>query len=245
MKDTGERRSVFKKGKGRAFLKFLLGELILIALVSVVYLFILQADVTALLPAPTEALPVATPTPEPTSTATPEPTAVATIAPTEAPPPAPTATPVPYEELSLPAGEEAPEAPALPDEALKLGMSEFRAFTEAGQNVLMIAGHAYIEGLDAANSDIYLMISDAGLGQMVDMYPAVSAPETANLTFEESSGTNLSNAFFTAKIDVSEYPNSAYMLSVVVVNEDKVAMNYFDNRTFHFTIMDGVLSVEE
>ena len=80
MKNTGERRSVFKKGKGRAFLKFLLGELILIALVSVVYLFVLQADVTNLLPAPVQEEPAATDVPEPVVTATPEPTTVATIA---------------------------------------------------------------------------------------------------------------------------------------------------------------------
>jgi len=245
MKNTGERRSVFKKGKGRAFLKFLLGELILIALVSVVYLFVLQADVTNLLPAPVQDEPAATATPEPTATATPEPTAVATIEPTAEPTPAPSATPVPFEELASALGEDAPEVPALPDASLKLGMSEFRAFNEAGQRVLVIGGHAYIEGLDAANSTVYIAVSDAGMGQLIDMYEAVSAPETANLSFEESSGANLESAFFTAKIDVSEYYFGSYILSVVVVNEDKVAMNYFDNRPFHFTIVDGVLAVEE
>ena len=77
------------------------------------------------------------------------------------------------------------------------------------------------------------------------MYKAVSAPETANLSFEESSGANLSNAFFTAKIDVSEYEDASYMLSVVVVNEDRVEMNYFDTRPFHFRIVGGMLTVEE
>ncbi len=245
MKNTGERRSVFKKGKGRAFLKFLLGELILIALVSVVYLFVLQADVTNLLPAPVQEEPAATDVPEPVVTATPEPTTVATIEPTAEPTPAPSATPVPYEELSQGMGELAPEIPALPDNELKLGMSEFRAFNEAGQMVLSLSGHAYIEGLDAAKSTVYIRVADAGMGQTVDVYEAVSAPETANLSFEESSGANLENAFFTARIDVSEYFFGSYIMSVVVVNEDRVAMNYFDDRPFHFIVMDGVLTVEE
>lgn len=51
MSNNGERRSVFKKGKGRAFLKFLIGELLLIGIACFVYLFVLQGDVTALLPA--------------------------------------------------------------------------------------------------------------------------------------------------------------------------------------------------
>ncbi len=247
MKNTGERRSIFKKGKGRAFLKFLIGELLLVAVVGVVYLFILQGDIDVLLPSAMkpEPTPVITATPEPTPAATPVPTAVVTIAPTDEPTPAPSATPVPYEALSAPQGEDAPEAPVLPDEALKLGLSEFKAFTEAGQSVLVVKGHAYIEGLDAANSEIYLVIADAGLGQIVDMYQAVSAPETASLTFEETSGSNLANAFFTANLDVSEYPDSSYLLSVVVVNGDRAAMNYFDDKTFHFSIRERVLSVEK
>ena len=244
MKNTGERRSVFKKGKGRAFARFLLSELLLAALVCIVYLFILQGDVSSLLPAPVPATLDATPTAAPTAEPTPVPTAVATIAPTEAPTPAPTATPVPFEMVSLPAGEEAPEAPVMPDDQLKLGLSECSAFTEAGQNVLVVGGHAYIEGLDAANSAVYLQVSDV-MGSVIGLYPAVSAPETANLSFEESSGANLQNAFFTAMIDVSEYWDGSYMLNAVVVNEDKVSMNYFDNRTFHFMMMGGVLSIAE
>ncbi len=254
MSNNGERRSVFKKGKGRAFLKFLIGELLLIGIACFVYLFILQGDVTVLLPdpvqkaeetapAPTEVPATAVPataTPAPT----PAPTAVVTIAPTEAPTPEPTATPVPFESISLPMGETAPEVPVMADEKLKLGMSECRAFNEAGQNVLIVSGHAYIEGLDAAVSTVYLVVSDA-MGNLIGVYPAVSAPETANLSFEESSGTNLANAFFTAKIDVSEYFFGSYMISAVVVNEDKVAMNYFDSSTFHFMYMDGVVSIAE
>ena len=253
MSNNGERRSVFRKGKGRAFLRFLIGELLLIGIACFVYLFVLQGDVTALLPAmttpnPTELQVTEQPATDAPATATPaptpEPTAVATIPPTEAPTPEPTATPVPFEQISLPMGETAPEVPLMADEKLKLGMSECRAFTAAGQNVLLVGGHAYIEGLDAANSAIYLVISDA-MGNLIGVYPAVSAPETANLSFEESSGTNLSNAFFTARIDVSEYFFGSYMISAVVVNEDRVAMNYFDSSTFHFMYMDGVLSIAE
>lgn len=244
MKNTGERRSVFKKGKGRAFLRFLLGELLLVALVSVCYLFLLQGDVSMILPALATKAPAATPSLVP-ATATPAPTPVATIAPTEKPTPAPTGTPVPFEELSAAQGEAAPEAPALPDALLKLGLTEFRAFNEAGQDVLVIGGYAYIEGLDAAESEILVMVADAEEGYLIDMYQAASAPETATLTFSEESGANLSNAFFTARIDVSEYSDASYLLSVVVVNQDRVKMNYFDTRPFHFRIVNGALTVEE
>lgn len=260
MSNTGERRSVLKKGKGRAFLKFLIGELLLIGIACFVYLFILQGDVSVLLPKSvqnTEA-PAGNaegthlsdddaadlPTAEPTKAPTEAPTEAPTPEPTEAPTPAPTATPVPFEQLSLPLGDAAPEVPVMPDEKLKMGMSECRAFTDAGQNVLLVAGHAYIEGLDAAKSTVYLVVSDA-MGNLIGVYPAVSAPETANLSFDEASGANLANAFFTAKIDVNEYFFGSYMLSAVVVNEDRILMNYFDSRTFHFLYMDGVLSIAE
>lgn len=261
MSNNGERRSVLKKGKGRAFLKFLIGELLLVGIACFVYLFILQGDVSVLIPkhvqnteapaateteVPQTDAPVSTeaPTPVPTEAPTPVPTEAPTPVPTEEPTPVPTSTPVPFELISLPLGDTAPEVPPMADEKLKLGMSECRAFTEAGQNVLLVAGHAYIEGLDAAESSIYLAVSDA-MGNQIGIYPAVSAPETANLSFDEASGANLSNSFFTAKIDVNEYFFGSYMLSAVVVNGDKVSMNFFDNRTFHFIYMDGVLSIAE
>ena len=241
MKKDGERRSIFKKGKGRAFLKFLLGELTLIAVVSVIYLFIVQGDVSSLLPKPTAPQITATPVP----TATPAPTMAITLPPTLPPTPAPTATPVPFEMISLPAGEDAPEAPVMPDGRLKLGMSECRAFKEAGQNVLIISGHAYIEGLDASKTDIYLLVMEAESASVVGMYPAESTPENAYLSFDASSGSNLENAFFTCRIDVSEYESSSYMLSAVAVNEDTVKMNYFDNLIFHFRVENGKLVIEE
>ena len=203
MKNTGERQSVFKKGKGRAFLKFLIGELLLIGIACFVYLFILQGDVSVLLPKSvqnTEA-PAGNaegthlsdddaadlPTAEPTKAPTEAPTEAPTPEPTEAPTPAPTATPVPFEQLSLPLGDAAPEVPVMPDEKLKLGMSELYSFSEAGQRVVVVSGYAYIEGLDAANSDIYLLVSNAANADPIALYPAISAPEMENLSFEESS----------------------------------------------------------
>jgi len=246
MKQNGERRSVFRKGKGRAFLRFLLGELLLFALVSVGYLFLLQGDISSLIPKPSasDAASV-TASPVPSATPAPEATAVETIAPTDTPTPAPTGTPIPFEQLSLPLGEAAPEVPETADEALKLGLSELRAFNEAGQKVVIVSGYAYIEGLDAANSTVYLLVSNAANADRLGLYPAVCAPEMANLSFEESSGANLTNAFFTARLDVSEYGEGAFLVSVVVVNEDKAAMNFFDARTFHFSIWADELAVAE
>ncbi len=243
MKRSSDRRSVFKKGKGRAFLKFLLGELTLFAVVSICCLFILQGDLSLIL-GNVRPKPISVSTQLPAAD-TPVPTVVATLAPTPTPTLAPTGTPVPFEQLSMSLGENAPEAPMMPNEQLKLGMRECSSFTDAGQNVLIVAGHAYIEGRDAAKSDIYILLIDAGNGNVMGTYPAVSAPETANLVFSQSSGSNLSNAFFTVNIDVSEYYSSSYMISALVVNEDKVAMNYFDTRTFHFRVENGELLIEE
>lgn len=239
MKQSG-RRSIFKKGKGGAFLRFLIGEMLLIALAGVVYLFILQGNI----PLPAQpGSPSATVAPSATaeSTVTPVPSAEATSAPT----PIPSATPIPLEELSIAAGEDAPELPSALNDSLKLGMNEFKAFTEAGQNVLTVGGYAFIEGLDAAKSSIYLVVSDADTGNLVGMYPATITPENDILSFSESDGENLSNAFFTINLDVSEYPETSYMLSAVVVNGDTVAFNFFDNRIFHFTIAEGELTIVE
>lgn len=245
MKHTSERKSIFKKGKGRAFLKFLLGELTLFAIVSICFLFIVQGDVSLLLPESVLHPSVGAMKTQAAPTDTPAPTPVATLAPTTAPTLAPTATPIPFEMLSMSLGEAAPEAPTKPNDQLKLGMSECRAFTDAGQNVLIVSGHAYIEGRDAAKSDIYLLVIDAGNASVVGTYPAVSAPETAMLTFPVNSGSNLSNAFFTARIDVAEYYNGSFMISALVVNEDKAARNDFDTRTFHFRVENGALIVVE
>ena len=98
---------------------------------------------------------------------------------------------------------------------------------------------------DAANSTVYLLVSNAANADRLGLYPAVCAPEMANLSFEESSGANLTNAFFTARLDVSEYGEGAFLVSVVVVNEDKAAMNFFDARTFHFSIWADELAVAE
>lgn len=242
MKNSG-RRSIFKKGKGGAFLRFLIGEMLLVALAGVVYLFILQGNIP--LPAQTGSPASQTPSASVETTVTPVPTEVATIAPTATPTPAPSATPIPLDQLSMAAGEEAPELPSVLNDSLKLGMNEFRAFTDAGQNVLTVGGYAFIEGRDAAKSSIYLVVSNADTGTMVGMYPATITPENDILSFSESDGENLSNAFFTINLDVSEYPDTSYMLSVVVVNEDMVAFNFFDTRIFHFIIEDGVLEVVE
>lgn len=244
MSHSGKRRSIFKKGKGGAFLNFLIGEIALVAVAGAIYLFILQGNIP--LPAYTgDSAATASPTPTVEATVTPVPTEVATLVPTATPTPAPTGTPVPPEQLSMTAGEDAPEVPMALDDSLKLGLSEVSAFTEAEQNVLTVGGYAFIEGRDAAKSSLYLTVYNAETGVIVGMYPATITPENANLSFDESSGENLTNAFFTVKVDVSGYQDNSYILSMLVVNEDKVAINFFDNRTYHFIIEEGALAVIE
>lgn len=256
MRDSGGRRSVFKYGKGLAFLRFLVGEMVLVVLVSVVYLFILQGEVKLPSFSPeteaTDTLPTEEVTPQPVqegeadaanidASATLEPTQ----APTQAPTPVPTSTPVPYEQLNTPLGAGAPALPDSVSAAMKQGLRNLSAFLDAGQKIICVDGYAYITGKDAADSMIYLVVSEAVENRQADVYAVSIVPETANLTFNASSGSNLDQAFFTANINVASYPDGYYLLSAMVVNGDETFTNYFDARTYHFRIEGGVPSIVE
>ncbi len=254
------RRSIFRQDAGRAFLRFLIGTVLLIALVALFYIFVLQAKIDiplpgAQTPAPTEtvkseptpqstaeptAVPVATAAAEPVSEPTAVPTIEPTAQPTDAPPPEPTATPIPQESM---AGEMLPLMDGMPEtvsESLKLGLKELNMFESAGRSVLVVRGYAYIEGADAAQSHGYLVITDAASGVTLGMYPVTVSSEDADLTFDAASGSNLEQAFFRANVDVSGMYDGIYLITMAVENNGRIEWNNFDDRMFHFYVMQGL-----
>lgn len=145
------RQPILKKRKGRAFLRFLIGELFLAVLCSVVYLVVVQGDIISppastprpqLAAATDSAQPAITPAPagtaragqvtpgkSPAASAKAQPEATQAPTPTPIPTPTPTPAPTPIaEELFAPmiayqAGEPAQTEPVAPDVPDAMGIS--------------------------------------------------------------------------------------------------------------------------
>jgi len=247
------RRSIFRPDAGRAFLRFAIGIILLVALCALFYIFVLQGKIDIELPVPPQR-PAATATPDlstpaptvaPTDEPTPVPTIEPTAEPTATPTPAPTATPIPAEELAGPMEE---VMAGLPDEIganLKLGLKELSVFDEGGQSVVVVRGYAYIEGADAANSHSYILLTNAASGALLGMYPVTPKAEDADLAFEESSGANLDQAFFQLNLDAASLEDGYYIVSMAVENGGKVAWNYFDDSMYHFSVTQGAAALSE
>ena len=254
-RDHNGRRRIFRRDAGRAFLRFLIGEVLLIVLCSVFYLFVLQGKVSFELP-----LKSAEPTSEvqttaddsATQSAAPDVTAVPTIEPTaeatQEPTEAPTATPIPAEALSALLSEPLtglqPECdPLAYDPSLKTGLRDLTLFDEAGQSVIELRAYAYIEGEDAASCTRYLVLFDVGSGATMAVYNVESAADEADLAFDADSGENLDQAFFKANLDTSTLPDGAYLLAVAVSSGEKTTWSYFDDAISHFTVEAGIASL--
>ena len=255
----GRKKSIFRADASRAFLRFLIGEVLLFTLCALFYIFVLQGEINIELPisqpqqqeptqVPDEALvtematseAAETLTPIPTEEPTPVPTIEPTAEPTATPTPEPTATPIPDAELAGTMEEIMGNLPELASDQLKLGLKELSVVNSTNQSVLIVRGYAYIEGADAANSHGYIILNDAASGEMLGMYPVTPKAEDADLAFEEASGTNLDQAFFQLNVDVDELYDGIYLVSMAVENNGKVVWNYFDDSTFHFFITEGV-----
>ena len=251
-RDHNGRRRIFRRDAGRAFLRFLIGEVLLIVLCSVFYLFVLQGKVDVELPlkagSPTptaqdQTTPAITESAAPDATAVPtiEPTAEATQEPTEAP----TATPIPAEALSAQllepvAGLQPQCDPLSYDPTLKAGIREMTLFGDADQNVVALRAYAYIEGADAAACMRYLVVLDVGSGDTVAVYAVEPASDEADLAFDGAAGANLDQAFFKINLDTSSLPDGAYLLAAAVSSGDKTTWNYFDDAISHFVVEQGV-----
>lgn len=255
-RDHNGRRRIFRRDAGRAFLRFLIGEVLLIVLCSVFYLFVLQGKVDIELPLkmaePTaEVQPTAEDgvTPEVTQSAAPDATAVPTIEPTaeatQEPTEAPTATPIPAEALSAQliepvAGLQPQCDPLSYDPTLKAGIREMTLFSDAGQNVVTLRAYAYIEGADAAACARYLVVLDVGSGDTVAVYGVDPASDEADLAFDGAAGENLDQAFFKINLDTSVLPDGAYLLAAAVRSGDKTTWSYFDDAISHFVVEQGL-----
>ena len=255
-KDHNGRRRIFRRDAGRAFLRFLIGEVLLVVLCSVFYLFVLQGKVDIELPLKTaEPTIAAQPTAgdgaaaEATQSAAPDATVVPTIEPTaeatQEPTEAPTATPIPAEALNAQliepvAGLQPQCDPLSYDPSLKAGIREMTLFDDADQNVVTLRAYAYIEGADAAVCARYLVVLDVGSGDTVAVYAADPASDEADLAFDGAAGQNLDQAFFKINLDTSSLPDGVYLLAAAVRSGDKTTWSYFDDAISHFDIEQGV-----
>ena len=237
-----KRRSVVRPGAGGAILRFLIGVVLLIGLCGAFYLFVLQGTVplSPIVPGTSSPAEPTGATNAPTSVPTIEPTAAATATPT----PEPTATPVPQEVLAgavaLPAA-----LPAQPDPQVKLGLKELNLFDAAGQSVIIVRGFAFLEGLDAAASRGYILLTDPTSGETLGVYPISPYAEDADLSFDETAGAHLDQAFFRMNIDVSGLPDGYYLVCIAVENGGRIAWNYVDNSMYHFRIDHGAAMLNE
>ena len=231
------RHSVIRPGAGGAILRFLIGMVVLVAICGFFYLFVLQGEINVSLPiqsASSSAAPTTSATSAPTPVPTIEPTAAATATPT----PEPTATPIPQDALAEAA--ELPGAlPELPDAGVKLGLKELNLFDAAGQSVIIVRGYAYLEGRDAAQSRGYIRLVDPTSGEALGTYAVTPRAEEADLSFDETAGTNLDQAFFRMNIDVSGLPDGYYIVCMALENGGQIAWNYFDDSMYHFQIDHG------
>ncbi len=241
-----KRRSIIRPGAGGAILRFLIGVVLLIAVCGFFYLFILQGTVNITLPiqdGSASAEPTAQVTAAPTAVPTIEPTAAATAAPS----PEPTATPIPPEEMAQAA--QLPDGliglPELPDARVKLGLKELNLFDAAGQSVIIVRGYAFIEGQDAAQSQGYILLTDPTSGATLNVYPVSPRTEDADLSFDETAGANLDQAFFRMSIDVSGLPDGYYIVCMALENGGRTAWNYFDDSMYHFRVDHGLVMLFE
>ena len=255
-RDHNGRRRIFRRDARHAFFRFLIGEVLLIVLCSVFYLFVLQGKVDIELPlnmpiSSTEAqvTPVDEATPDAGQTtgidATAVPTIEPTAEPTQEPTAEPTATPIPADALGTLLTETvtglSPQCdPAAYDVSLKAGIRDMTLFDDAQQNVIMLRAYAYIEGADAAACTRYLVLFDVGSGDTVAVYNVDPASDEADLAFDGATGENLDQAFFKINLDTSALPDGTYLLAAAVSNGNTTVWSYFDDAISHFVVEQGI-----
>ncbi len=261
------RRRFYRPEAGSAFLRFLIGLVLLATLCALFFILVLrgQFDIDPVFaqtgtPAQTaEAVPPSgqegerpvspagsTDVPAgPTDAPTFVPTVAPTAKPTDAPSPEPEATPFPPELLAGPMEVVMPDLPEAVSADLKLGLRDLSTFDSGGHSILTVRGYAYIEGADAAQSRSYILLTDAASGAMLGMFSVMSTPEDADTAFAETEGVNLDQSFFRLNLDVSDLYDGIYLLSMAVENGGAVVWNNFDDSMFHFYVAQGVAMLNE
>ena len=236
MAGSDGRKSILKKGKGRALLRFIIYLLLLFILVSVAYIIIVSdgnnparqppvPTASAAMPRPTPAVtPVSTPDP----TSEPKPDLTSDVTPditlTAAPEPTPF-VPDPSPVFEMGYSEDVPYGnieKLKPGEAITRGLLKLEAINENYIASLEVSAYAYIEGADASGSTVYLLtVNEQGIPYK--MYATQS---------EGSGGSNQEKSTFKAKIDVSEYLEGKYSLGVVIINGKKTECALINGSAF-------------
>lgn len=218
---------VFRQGKGKAFLRFLVGEMVLLLVCACVYLFVLQGtielpgvermlkenvnlgDLSVDIPAAR----TATPSPEPTSTPVPQAMYAQTAA---------------LEELG--------DLSQADGSWLKTSLFHFSKVVSENCRALSIAGHAYLEGMDAQNSSVYLLIENVQSGTFEAAWRAERSKQPSDLSFEGANGMNLEQAYYDACIDVSGCAGASYRVFVCVKNGERTGLLPLDDQAYHFRL---------
>ena len=218
---------VLRPGRGRAFLRFLVGEMVLLLVCVCVYLFVLQGtielpgvekmlkenvkvgDLNVNLPA----YQTASPSPEPTATPVPEAQLSARMAPDQ------------LGDLSQADGS-----------WLKSSLFSFSQSLSGGQQALSVSGHAYLQGMDARASTIYLLAQNTGSGAFEAVWQAERTKGVYDLSFDSASGVHLDEAYYSACADVSGLKPGAYRLYVYVQNGERTGLAPLDEQAEDFTV---------
>lgn len=218
---------VLRPGRGRAFLRFLVGEMVLLVVCVCVYLFVLQGTIE--LPGVEKMLKenvkvgdlnVNLPAYQ-----------------TASPSPEPTATPVPEAQLSARvAPDQLGDLSQADDSWLKANLFSFTQSASGGQYALSVSGHAYLQGMDARASTIYLLAQNTANGAFEAAWRAERTKGVYDLSFDSASGVHLDEAYYSACIDVSSLNPGAYRLYVYVQNGERTGLAPLDEQAENFRI---------
>lgn len=219
---------VLRPGRGRAFVRFLVGEMVLLLVCVCVYLFVLQGtielpgvekmlkdnvnlgDLNVNLPV---AAGIASPSPEPTATPVPEAQLSARVEPDQ------------LGDLSQADGS-----------WLKSSLFSFSQSASGGQQAVSVAGHAYLQGMDARGSTIYLLAQNTESGAFEAAWQAERTKGVYELSFDSASGVHLDEAYYSACADVSGLTPGAYKLYVCVQNGERTGLATLDEQAEHFQV---------
>jgi hypothetical protein len=224
------RRSILKKGKGRALLRFVIYLLLLFIFVSVGYIIIVSDGSNTARQDPTPAA----------NTVTPGPSSALTLTPTPAPASAPTPAPTPFTPDPSPVFEmgysddvEYGNIEMLKfGKAIACGLITIDAVNEDNfMASLEVSAYAYIKGAETSGGTVYLLTVNEQ-GMPYKMY-------TTQL--DESDSGDLEQSSFMAKIDVSEYMEGNYSLGVVIINGNRTECALIGGSAFTKNEMDEVV----
>ena len=218
-------RRIFRPGKGKAFLHFFVGETLLLVLCVCIYLFVLQGtiELPGLKNLIREKAPLTLSDPD------------ATPRPTKTPEPTPSPTPVPETMYSPQVDMSQLSGAQTADSAwLKTSLFTLSGVSSGEKHAIVIQGHAYLEGMDAQGSSIYLLLENADTGECEAAFLAERTSGQNGLSFEEANGVNLDQAYYRACLDVTGYRSAPYRIRICVINGERMGSVCLDSQQYHF-----------